>query len=256
MIAPRVAAVQSERRPGRPPLNGMKNKLYTRRPSLEVLGSYWEPSSHSLPVNNNLPFVGTFDTDVVENGDAEMSERSLVLESLNCLKQSLVEEKIDDNMLGFLDPQMFDNLPLSVIHFHLPTPLPSPSHLNSQFVCESASRILFGSVYWARKTGSVFKSLPHSIQVFLMRSSWSDLFILCLAQCREQLSLPAIMTAMASTLQNCLGHDRRALARTKQLAATLTRIREVLNRFDELQLEPEEFAYLKLCCLFGPGKRY
>ena len=177
-------------------------------------------------------------------------------ESLNYLKKSLAPENIGDNRLRSLDPLIFDNLPPSVINIHLLTPFPQPSHQNSQFVCETASRLLFLSVHWARKTGSVFRNLPYSTQVSLMRSSWSDLFMLCLAQCKEQISLPTILTIMASTLQNCLGQDMRDLARTRELAATLNIITKVVNRIEEYHLEPEEFAYLKLCCLFSPGETH
>ena len=97
-------------------------------------------------------------------------------------------------------------------------------------------------------------NLLYSTQVSLMRSSWSDLFLLCLAQCKDQISLPAILTAIVSTLQGSLEQDRITLARTKDLTTTLKSITLVLNRIEELNLEPEEFAYLKLCCLFSPGE--
>ena len=97
-------------------------------------------------------------------------------------------------------------------------------------------------------------NLLYSTQVSLMRSSWSDLFLLCLAQCREQISIPAILTASVSNLQNSLGQDMITLAKTNELATTLKSISLVLKRIEEFHLEPEEFAYLKLCCLFSPGE--
>ena len=82
-------------------------------------------------------------------------------------------------------------------------------------------------------------NLLYSTQVSLMRSSWSDLFLLCLAQCREQISIPAILTAIASALEGILGQDMKTLVRTKDQATTLKSISTVLNRIEELNLEPE-----------------
>jgi hypothetical protein len=186
--------------------------------------------------------------------ESDKDERSLVLESLNVLKKCLAPESNGNSLLECLGPHSFDNLPPGVLNIHLLTPFPLPSHQNSQYVCETASRLLFLSVHWARQTGPVFINLLYSTQVSLMRSSWSDLFLLCLAQCREQISLPAILTAIASTLESSLGQDMRTLARTKDLATTLKSICKVLNRIEEFNLEPVEFAYLKLCCLFNPGE--
>jgi testicular receptor 4 len=36
------------------------------------------------------------------------------------------------------------------IPFNLQTPSPMPSYLNVHYICESASRLLFLSVHWAR----------------------------------------------------------------------------------------------------------
>ena len=188
--------------------------------------------------------------------ESDKDERSLVLESLNFLKKCLAPESNGNSLLESLGPQSFDNLPTGVLNIHLLTPFPPPSHHNSQYVCETASRLLFLSVHWARQTGPVFMNLLYSTQVSLMRSSWSDLFLLCLAQCREQISIPAILTAIASALEGILGQDMKTLVRTKDQATTLKSISTVLNRIEELNLEPEEFAYLRLCCLFSPGETH
>ena len=156
-------------------------------------------------------------------------------------------------MLSGIDPYTFDNLPASTLTLQLLTPFPVPTHQSSQFVCETASRLLFISVHWARRTGYVFRNLLYPTQVALIKNCWSSLFLLCLAQCRELISLPAILTAIASTLQHGLGHSTWDLSRANDLATTLKKISIVLDRVDDFHLEPEEFAYLKLCCLFSPG---
>jgi hypothetical protein len=235
ITAPRVAAVQSECRPGLPPLIEAKKNL--GRTTFDTLGSDLGPRS----INN-----------VNSNAAEESDKRSLVLESLNFLKKCLAPESNGNSLLESLGPHSFDNLPPGVLNIHLLNPFPRPSHHYSQYVCETASRLLFLSVHWARQTGPVFMKLPYSTQVSLMRSSWSDLFLLCLAQCREQISIQAILTAIVSTLQGSLLQDMTSLA--KDLTTTLKSITLVLNRIEEYHLEPEEFAYLKLCCLFSPGE--
>ena len=99
----------------------------------------------------------------------------------------------------------------------------------------------------------MFQSMLYSTQVSLLRNSWPDLFILGLVQCRDQISLPDVLIAIALHVQNCLGQDSLSLARTRQLVNTLAKIKEIVNKFEELALEPEEFSYLRLCSLFGPG---
>ena len=189
-----------------------------------------------------------------EIDDDMITEKTRIIKSLNELRSQLTENMVEStNYSQSIDPGMFDKLPSSLVKFCLPFPLPPPFELNSQFVCETASRLLFLSVHWARNI-YVFQTLPHSTKVSLLKSSWADLFILSLAQCKDQISFPAVLTAAASHLQTCLGQDSLSLNRTKQLVNTLTKIKNIVNRLDELGLDPEEFAYLRLCSLFGPGE--
>ena len=189
-----------------------------------------------------------------EINDVLINEKATIMESLNELKSNLNDKMVHfHNNSQDIDPQMFDKLHPALVKFQLPFTLPIPFHLNSQFVCETASRLLFLSVHWARKI-PVFQSLPYSTQVSLLKNSWADLFILSLAQCKDQINLPAVLTAVASHLQTCLGQDSLSLARTRQLVNTLAKIKNIVNKVDELGLEPEEFAYLRLCSLFGSGR--
>ena len=75
-----------------------------------------------------------------------------------------------------------------------------------------------------------------------------------LAQCKDQLCLSSVLTAIASHLQTCVAKDSLSLSRTRQLVNTLNTIKEVVNKVTDLALEPEEFAFLRLTTLFGPGQ--
>ena len=178
--------------------------------------------TNSLSENNNL------EHSFKESDDFLFSEKARIVQSLNELKDNLEEKTDQSTGTRHFDPQLFDFLPPYLISFHLPSSLHSPSQLNTQFVSETASRLLFLSIHWARKN-SVFQSLPYSTKVSLLRTSWSDLFILGLAQCRDQLSLPAVLTVIASHLQNCLGQDSLSLARTRQLVNTLAKIKDIIS---------------------------
>ena len=56
-----------------------------------------------------------------------------------------------------------------------------------------------------------------------MRNSWSDLFLLGLVQCRAELCLPALLSALAAQLQQWIEEDRLPLARAGQLTRHLAR---------------------------------
>ena len=100
------------------------------------------------------------------------------------------------------------------IPFHLTTPSPMPVFLNAHYICESASRLLFLSVHWARSIGA-FQLLPSDTQIGLVRGCWSELFALGMAQCSHIMSLPAILTAIITHLQASVAQDKVSAQRVK-----------------------------------------
>ena len=142
--APRVAAVQTERRPGRPSLNGKKKKV--------------------MPENYNwVDNVGDeLGEEFQEIDDGFLNEKAMIMKSLTELKSNLNDKMLHShNNSPGIDPKMFDKLHPSLVKFQLPFPLPTPFQLNTQFVCKTASRLFFLSVHWARKI-TVFQSLRYS----------------------------------------------------------------------------------------------
>ena len=208
-------------------------------------------------IERSFLWVDHIEDDIAEESeevdDDMINERTMILNSLHELKTKLTEKREDvSSHSQSIDPQIFDQLTDSLVQFHLPFPLPPSPHLNTQFVCETASRLLFLSINWARSI-PVFQTLPYSTKVSLLKRSWADLFILSLAQCKEQISLPAVLTAVASHLQASLGQDSLSLTSTKHLLSALTSIKNIVSRLDELMLEPEEFAYLRLVSVLVQG---
>ena len=68
------------------------------------------------------------------------------------------------------------------------------AHIPLDNLCELAARLLFSAVEWARNI-PFFTELPLIDQVSLLRSSWSDLFILNTAQCCPPVYVSSILSA-------------------------------------------------------------
>jgi len=241
-------SVQSERRPGRPSLSGLKKNMKECQPFKE---SSIIQRNYTMSNNNTI----NDDKDIYQRpdlGDLEeiTSEQSEILSSLDDLQLKLTKEKSPPKCPPVFNHCSFESLDPCLVYFHLSCPALPPSPLNIQFVCESASRILFHSIHWARKV-PVFMDMSCSIQVSILRSTWADLFILGLAQCSHLLPLSDILSAIVSHLQACLVMDSFSLSRTRQLVNTLTNIKNIVNRVSNLSLDQEEFAYLRLTILFG-----
>jgi len=125
-----------------------------------------------------------------------------------------------------------------------------PDFFNVYYVCEAASRVLFETVRWARSM-ETFESLHESTKVKLLCKSWSDLFVLGLAQAREDLNLDSILESICSQFETVASMERVSVARVKQVTNTLTKIKEYVRALSRLELDATEFALLKAVAIFG-----
>ncbi|MEE6502063.1 hypothetical protein FKM82_004402 [Ascaphus truei] len=89
------------------------------------------------------------------------------------------------------------------VTFKLTMPSPMPEYLNVHYICESASRLLFLSMHWARSIPA-FQALGQDCNTSLVRACWNELFTLGLAQCSQVMSLSTILAAIVSHLQNSI----------------------------------------------------
>ncbi|XP_072438920.1 nuclear receptor subfamily 2 group C member 2-like isoform X6 [Chiloscyllium punctatum] len=87
--------------------------------------------------------------------------------------------------------------------FKLTMPTPMPEYLNVHYICESASRLLFLSMHWARSIPA-FQALGQDCNTSLVRACWNELFTLALAQCSQVMNLSTILTAIVNHLQSGL----------------------------------------------------
>lgn len=127
----------------------------------------------------------------------------------------------------------------------------SSTFLSIQYICESASRLLFLSVHWAQSL-QAFQMLSIDVQTSLVRGCWCQLFLLGLAQCSQVMSLATILSAIVTHLQTTLHQDKLSVARVKQVTDHICKLQDFVNSLQRLEVDDHEYAYLKAIVLFTP----
>ncbi|CAG5093724.1 Similar to Nr2c2: Nuclear receptor subfamily 2 group C member 2 (Mus musculus) [Cotesia congregata] len=134
--------------------------------------------------------------------------------------------------------------------FELRAPSPAPAYLSIHYICESAARLLFLSVHWARGIPA-FQALPSDVQTSLVRSSWGQLFTLGLAQCAYTLSLPSILTSIINHLQASIAQEKITASKVKLITEHICRLQDCVSSLHKMQVDSTEYAYLKALTLFS-----
>ncbi|XP_063991494.1 protein dissatisfaction-like isoform X2 [Diachasmimorpha longicaudata] len=120
---------------------------------------------------------------------------------------------------------------------------PNQPLLPTENVYESAAKLLFLAVKWARSIPS-FLELSFRDQAILLEESWSELFVLTAAQWNftidESLSVPLML----------LPTERQQI-----IADEFRRLRELLTRFAIMRVDHSEYACLKAIALFKGESR-
>ncbi|XP_053576651.1 nuclear receptor subfamily 2 group C member 2 isoform X1 [Bombina bombina] len=137
------------------------------------------------------------------------------------------------------------------VTFKLTMPSPMPEYLNVHYICESASRLLFLSMHWARSIPA-FQALGQDCNTSLVRACWNELFTLGLAQCSQVMSLSTILAAIVNHLQNGIQEDKLSGDRIKQVMEHIWKLQEFCNSMAKLDIDGYEYAYLKAVVLFSP----
>ncbi|KAM9751557.1 nuclear receptor subfamily 2 group C member 2 isoform 1-T1 [Menidia menidia] len=138
----------------------------------------------------------------------------------------------------------------SHVGFKLTMPSPMPEFLNVHYICESASRLLFLSMHWARSIPA-FSALGQEANTSLVRACWNELFTLGLAQCAHVMNLSTILTAIINHLQSSIQDDKSG-ERVKQVMEHIWKFQEFCNSMTRLETDSYEYAYLKAIVLFSP----
>ncbi|WAR26656.1 NR2C2-like protein [Mya arenaria] len=135
--------------------------------------------------------------------------------------------------------------------FSLTTPSPMPAYLNVHYICESASRLLFLSMHWTRSIAA-FNVLSSDVQTLLVRSCWSGLFTLGLAQHAETMSLSTMLMAILNHLQSSMESDKAVGDKVKSVIEHILKLQSYIQKMQALQVDNQEYAYLKALLLFSP----
>lgn len=133
------------------------------------------------------------------------------------------------------------------VGFKLTMPSPMPEYLNVHYICESASRLLFLSMHWARSIPA-FSALGQEANTSLVRACWNELFTLGLAQCAHIMNLSTILSAIINHLQD----DKLSGEKVKQVMEHIWKFQEFCNSMTRLDTDSYEYAYLKAIVLFSP----
>ncbi|XP_063994690.1 nuclear receptor subfamily 2 group C member 1-A-like isoform X2 [Diachasmimorpha longicaudata] len=134
--------------------------------------------------------------------------------------------------------------------FQLRAPSPAPAYLSIHYICESAARLLFSSVHWARGIPA-FQALPLDVQTSLVRCCWGQLFTLGLAQCAYTLSLPSILTSIINHLQASIAQEKITASKVKLITEHICRLQDCVSSLHKMQVDATEYAYLKALTLFS-----
>ncbi|XP_066499661.1 nuclear receptor subfamily 2 group C member 2 [Hoplias malabaricus] len=137
------------------------------------------------------------------------------------------------------------------VTFKLTMPSPMPEYLNVHYICESASRLLFLSMHWARSIPA-FAALGQECNTSLVRACWNELFTLGLAQCAQVMSLSTILAAIVNHLQTSIQDDKLSGERVKLVMEHIWKLQEFCNSMAKLETDGYEYAYLKAIVLFSP----
>ncbi|TNN82103.1 Nuclear receptor subfamily 2 group C member 1-A [Liparis tanakae] len=140
----------------------------------------------------------------------------------------------------------------SHIPFKLMMPLPVPEYLNVNYICESASRLLFLSMHWARSIPAFQTLGGQDNDINLMKACWNELFALGLAQCSNVMNVGTILSAIINHLQTSLQEDKLSPDRVKLVMEHIWRMQEFCNSMTNLCPDSYEYAYLKAIVLFSP----
>ncbi|XP_048504800.1 nuclear receptor subfamily 2 group E member 1-like isoform X2 [Athalia rosae] len=116
------------------------------------------------------------------------------------------------------------------------------SLLPTENVYESAAKLLFLAVKWARSIPS-FLQLSFRDQAILLEETWSELFVLTAAQWNFPVEEASLVSADASA-------ERRPI-----LEEEARRLRELLGRCAILRVDHSEYACLKAIVLFKGESR-
>ena len=114
---------------------------------------------------------------------------------------------------------------------------------NPETVCETAARLLFMCVRWA-KSIPAFVNLDMSDQLALLEEGWREIFILSAAQFQMPLDIASLLSHAG------LNSENTSSEKLIKIMSEMRNFQEILNKLKQAQVDSTEFACLKAITLF------
>ena len=140
------------------------------------------------------------------------------------------------------------NFPASKIRSQKSHPHSSAYHHATEGIYETAARLLYLSVTWARNLPA-FIQLPFRDQIILLEESWREIFILFAIQCNLSLDINYLLSPFVT--------QKKAAEPGKvvKISQELRRFQELASKFRSLNINEEELVFLKAITLFKYGEQ-
>ncbi|KAE8602754.1 hypothetical protein XENTR_v10014111 [Xenopus tropicalis] len=116
----------------------------------------------------------------------------------------------------------------------------------TESVCESAARLLFMSIKWA-KSVPAFSTLSLQDQLMLLEDAWRELFVLGIAQWAIPVDASTLLAVSG------MNSDNTESQKLNKIISEIQALQEVVSRFRQLRLDATEFACLKCIVTFKAG---
>uniref|UniRef100_A0AAY4DUE4 Nuclear receptor subfamily 2 group C member 1 n=1 Tax=Denticeps clupeoides TaxID=299321 RepID=A0AAY4DUE4_9TELE len=169
----------------------------------------------------------------------------------SCVSKASDGNAADAEEMGMLIELQGSLLSDNHIPFKLMMPFPVPEFLNVNYICESASRLLFLTMHWAR-TIPAFQILGSENSILLMKACWNELFALGLAQCSDIMNISAMLTTIVQHQETNLHEEKLSAERVKEVMEHIWRLQEFCNSMNKVEPDAHEYAYLRAVALFSP----
>ncbi|XP_077977492.1 nuclear receptor subfamily 2 group E member 1-like [Glandiceps talaboti] len=114
---------------------------------------------------------------------------------------------------------------------------------NPEAICETAARLLFMSVKWAKNVPA-FLSLPFRDQLLLLEEGWRELFVLGAAQWQMCMEIGPLLAAAG------LNTDHTAPEKIVTIMGEMRIFQEIIGKFKQMQVDATEYACLKGIVIF------
>ncbi|CAM1322464.1 NR2C2 (predicted) [Pycnogonum litorale] len=218
-------------------------KFSKNEPFANAIASHQEKQSLvSRAFDNDSKISTDQETNMVADGIAKGS---------NISRQVMYDIQSDNNdtLFELEGPLLLDHhIPFNIT---MPTLSNSSTVLSASYICESASRLLFLSIHWARMIPA-FQLLLPDVQATLAKSCWSELFVLGLTQSSEVMNLSTILSTINQQLYIDLEEGKCTVEQVKYLDENVQKLQEFVNTLLRMEVDEHEYAYLKAMILFSP----